>query len=175
MIESGAEINLPRQIPNHVELLYLKVNQLDVRLSQAEQTLKLQDSIFRLKTEEKSSLAPFEAYQQQLETITKKFEQRILACETKYQLLDVKTEIDLPQHILKMCAKVERKVLEKVEKERFFQEIESLKERVSLTSELCEGFTSNYQSLVDVKLKEFMHKIQENFAKIDLGQLQAQI
>ena len=159
MIESGAEINLPRQIPNNVDLLYLKVNQLDVRLAQAEQTLKLQDSIFRLKTEEKSSPALFEAYQLQLEVATKKFDQRILACETKYQLLDVKTEIDIPQHILKMCAKVERRVLEKVEKERFFQEIESLKKQVSLTSELCEGFTANYQTLVDVKLSEFIHRI----------------
>jgi len=41
-----------------------------------------------------------------------------------------------------------------------------------MTSELCEGFTANYQTLVDAKLMEFMHKIQENFAKIDFIQMQ---
>jgi hypothetical protein len=44
-------------------------------------------------------------------------ESKLLQVETKHQLLQVKCEIDLPAHILKMSAKVERKCLEKVKLE----------------------------------------------------------
>lgn len=47
----------------------------------------------------------------------KTYDAKILDLETNCQLLQVKCDIDLPQHMLKMCAKVERKTLEKAQKQ----------------------------------------------------------
>ena len=58
-----------------------------------------------------------------------------------------------------MCSKVERKVLEKVDKDRILQEIDILREKSNLINELCEGLVNNGQSLVDAKLREYNQRV----------------
>jgi hypothetical protein len=63
-----------------------------------------------------------------METFTAQFEKRLLVAESKLKIHDVRLEVELPQHILKMSAKVERRTLEKCEKDKLF-EMQSLAEK----------------------------------------------
>ena len=106
-------INLPRQFEE--QFTENRLSKLETRISQIEATIKLQDNLFRLKQEEAEIAAQcFDNLKIQLDELTQTFESKLLQVETKHQLLQVKCEIDLPAHILKMSAKVERKCLEKV-------------------------------------------------------------
>ena len=151
------QTNLPRQFEDQVT--ESRLNKLETRISQIETTIKLQDNLFRLKQEEAEIAAQcFDNLKVQLDELTHNFESKLLQLETKHQLLQVKCEIDLPAHILKMSAKVERKCLEKV---KF--ELEAEKSHQSAAEEAIKQTVDHFKAEINKLNQQFESRMKDQY------------
>ena len=120
-IQSMQATNMNCQTTSVTSTLLQKVSQFEHRLKHAENTLKLQDDLFRLKKEESMMSEKIEKQaNEQIESKQSDLQNRIIKLESSFEQIQIKVDHEIPKNVAKTAAKCAHKTEKKL--------VDSLKE-----------------------------------------------